>query len=414
MDILRIATAGSVDDGKSTLIGRLLYETQSVTQDKLEAIEKASQRKGLGFVDLSLLTDGLIAEREQGITIDVAHIYFSTPTRKFIIADTPGHFEYTRNMVTGASNAMVSLILVDARHGVMEQTHRHFYIASLLQIPYVIVCINKMDLVNYSENRFNEIVADFDEVIKKTVYKEQNILHIPISSLFGENITKKSEEMPWYTGESLLETLERTPPQFMGKGRVRFPVQSVTRPMSEGFLDFRGYAGKVASGVLSVGDAITVLPTGQTSKIKTIEKFGEKLAKAFAKESVVLTLEDNIDISRGNMLVRTGEEPQVLKEFTARICWLDHQVLTAGKTYLLQHGINRVKAKIQQIESVINVQTLEETEDNQQLSLNQIGVLKIRTAQPIFADKYTENPANGAFILIDEFSNGTVGVGFVQ
>jgi sulfate adenylyltransferase subunit 1 len=419
MDILRIATAGSVDDGKSTLIGRLLYETQSVTQDKLEAIEKTSQRKGLGFVDLSLLTDGLIAEREQGITIDVAHIYFSTSHRKYIIADTPGHFEYTRNMVTGASNAEVSLILVDARHGVVEQTYRHFYIASMLRMQKILVCINKMDLVNYSESRFDEIVADFQELINKASYSGQAIEFIPISSLYGENITKKSSEMTWYKGESLLTTLEEINLTSGGEGKsesnlARFPVQFVVRPMSEDFHDYRGYAGKIASGYFEVGDKITVLPTGQSSVIKTIEKFGETLHKAHARESVVITLEDDIDISRGNMLVKTGYSPESLKEFTARVCWLEHQPLTSGKTYLLQHGINRVKAKISAIESVVNVQTFDEVFDSQQLTLNQIGYVNIRTAQPVFADRYTDNPSNGAFILIDEFSNSTVGVGFVK
>ena len=415
MDILRIATAGSVDDGKSTLIGRLLYETRSVTQDKLDAIEKTSQRKGLSFTDLSLLTDGLIAEREQGITIDVAHIYFSTPTRKYIIADTPGHVEYTRNMVTGASNTTVSLILIDARHGVVEQTHRHFYIASLLRIPHVVVCINKMDLVGYSESRFQEIVADFQEVIRKVSFLGQHLSFIPISSLYGENITQSSAEMPWYTGESLLHTLEKLP---SGKEKTalksRFPVQSVIRPMTDGFHDYRGYAGKVASGIFAVGDEMVVLPTGQTSRIKTLEKFGKNQEHALAGESVVMTLTHDIDISRGNMLVRADEAPPALKEFSARLCWLDHQPLTSGKTYLLQHGINRVKARIQQLEAVINVQTLEETTDAPQLTLNQMGILHIRTAQPIFADAYAENPANGAFILIDEQSNGTVGVGFVN
>lgn len=424
MDILRINTAGSVDDGKSTLIGRLLYETKSITNDKLEALEAASKRKGLDFVDLSLLTDGLIAEREQGITIDVAHIYFATKKRKYIIADTPGHFEYTRNMVTGASNAKVSLILIDARNGVVEQTFRHFFIAAMLRIPHVIVCVNKMDLVAYSGERFQEIVNQFKDFADKISFDGQEIQFIPISSLFGENITKRSETIAWYNGQSLLEALEEIELRHEGSileasetnlhQKARFPVQYVVRPKTEEFHDYRGYAGKVASGVFAVGDEVTVLPTGRTSRIATIEKFGQPLPLAQAKSSVVITLEDDVDVSRGNMLVKVGQEPEQLKELTAHVCWLDNQPLVAGKTYLLQHGINNVKAKVSVIESVVNVQTLETTPNVPQLKLNEIGTVQVRTAKPIFADKYVENPANGAFILIDEYSNATVGVGFIQ
>ncbi len=420
MDILRIATAGSVDDGKSTLIGRLLYETNSITGDKLEALEAASKRKGLDFVDLSLLTDGLIAEREQGITIDVAHIYFATPRRKYIIGDTPGHFEYTRNMVTGASNAQVSLILVDARNGVVEQTFRHFFIATLMRIPHVVVCVNKMDLVAYSQERFEQIKAEFGAFAQKIGFAGQEVSFIPISSLYGVNVTVKSEEMEigWYHGDSLLETLESFDPQSAisnpQSALARFPVQYVIRPKTEEFHDFRGYAGKVASGQFSVGDEVVVLPTGQTSRIATIEKFDQKVETVGAKESVVLTLETDVDVSRGNMLVKAAQQPEQRRELTARVCWLDSQPLTSGRTYLLQHGVNDTKAKVVAIDEVTHVQTLDSTPDAPQLKLNEIGTLRLKTAKPVFADRYADNPANGAFILIDEYTHSTVGVGFVQ
>lgn len=414
MDILRIATAGSVDDGKSTLIGRLLYETQSITKDKIEALEAASKRKGLDFVDLSLLTDGLIAEREQGITIDVAHIYFNTPTRKYIIADTPGHFEYTRNMVTGASNASVSIILVDSRHGVGEQTKRHFYIASLLRIKHVIVAVNKMDLVNYSQERFEEIKKDFIAASDKVGFEGQSVDFIPLSSLFGENLIKKSEKMAWYEGDSLLSRLEQIGDNEFVNLPARLPVQYVIRPKTEEFHDYRGYAGKIASGEFHVGDIIEALPSGQVSKIKSIEKFGEQLELGKAGESVVVTLEDDIDISRGNMIARIGETPSASKEIKARICWLETKPLVAGRTYLLQHGINIQKCKVLSLDSVMDVEHLEIKNDRDQLKLNEIGWVSLKTAQPIFADRYDENPANGAFILVDDQTNGTVGVGFVE
>jgi sulfate adenylyltransferase subunit 1 len=411
VDILRIATAGSVDDGKSTLIGRLLYETKSITKDKIEALESASKRKGLNFLDLSLLTDGLIAEREQGITIDVANIYFSTPTRKYIIADTPGHFEYTRNMVTGASNTKVSMILIDARNGVLEQTYRHFFIASMLHIPKVIVCINKMDLAGYSEERFNEIKSKIADLAAKVSFEGQAIEFIPMSSLYGQNISVQSTEMPWYTGKTLLAELQSTNFDETTKP-ARFPVQFVVRPKTDEFHDYRGYAGKIASGSFAVGDEVKVLPTDQVTKIATIEKFGEKLNHAGAKESVVITLERDVDVSRGNMLVKTKSTLAPLKEITAKICWMDSNPLVAGKNYTLQHGINDSKAKITTInskEDVVN-QTLISVVS--ELKLNEIGEISLKTAKPIFADKFEYNPANGAFILVDD-SNATVGVGFV-
>ena len=415
MDILRIATAGSVDDGKSTLIGRLLYETNSITKDKIEALESASKRKGLNFLDLSLLTDGLIAEREQGITIDVAHIYFSTPTRKYIIADTPGHIEYTRNMVTGASNAKVSLILVDARQGIVEQTARHLSIASLLRIPKVIICVNKMDLVQYQESKFNEIQYILSELVAKTTFSGQTVSYLPISSLFGQNITKKATEMPWFNGNTLLEDLETFEfAETLAQAPPRFPVQFVVRPMTEAYHDYRGYAGKISSGTFHVGDEIRVLPTGQTSTIATIEKFENSIDHAIAGESIVMTLTNDIDISRGNSMVLASETNiPSLKDFSAHVCWLDHQALIPGTTYLLQHGIHVTKAKITQITERLDVTQQTSITEVSQLNLNEIGKISLRTAQAISADAYAENPSNGSFILIDEFSNSTVGVGFV-
>jgi len=415
MEVLRITTSGSVDDGKSTLIGRLLYDTNSIPQDKLEALHAASKRKGLDFTDLSLLTDGLVAEREQGITIDVAHIYFSTPTRKYIIADTPGHVEYTRNMVTGTSNAQVSLILIDARKGIVEQTYRHFFIANLLRIPHLVVCINKMDLVDYSQERFDQIVADFQQLLQNAAFKEQVVRFIPISSLYGENLAAPSAKISWYQGEPLLAYLEQISFDHLDRNHpARFPVQYVIRPKTDAHHDFRGFAGKVASGHFSVGDEVVSLPSLQKSRIKTIEQFEITKTMANAGESVVITLEDEIDTSRGNMLAKPDQAPAALKEIAAQICWMDQQKLVPGKTYLLQHGVNRVKARVQQIHHVIEVTTSRLLEDRKELGLNDIGKITLKTAQPLFADPYRLNPANGAFILVDEFSNATVAVGFVE
>ena len=417
MDILKIATAGSVDDGKSTLIGRLLYETKSITKDKIEALETASKRKGLDFVDLSLLTDGLIAEREQGITIDVAHIYFNSSKRKYIIADTPGHFEYTRNMVTGASNAAVSVILVDARNGISEQTKRHFYIASLLRVKEVVVAVNKMDLVDYDEAKFRQIQSDFVGKVGEASFDEQRITFIPLSSLYGENIVEVSAKMPWYKGQSLLQHLESIELDKVVHNSselpARFAVQYVIRPKTDEFHDYRGYAGRLSSGKFLVGDTIQVHPSGQVSNIKTIEKFGEKLEYAKAGDSVTLTLETDIDVSRGNMLTKASESIEPQKAMKARICWLDNQPLTAGKTYLLQHGVNVQKAKITALNSVMNIETMQLEESRTELKLNEIGFVEAKTAQPLFTDKYEDNPATGSFILIDAMTNSTVGVGFV-
>lgn len=414
MDIVRIATAGSVDDGKSTLIGRLLFETNSITQDKLEAIERASRRRGVDYTDLSLLTDGLIAEREQGITIDVAHIYFSTPSRKYIIADTPGHFEYTRNMITGASNAQVAIILIDARNGIVEQTHRHFYITQLLRIPYVIVCVNKMDLVNYAEAHFTAIREQFDALFAKANYREQQLQFIPASSLYGENIASRSANIGWYDGPSILEYLENiewhaSENQFP----ARFPVQYVIRPKSEEWHDFRGFAGKLTSGVLRKGEEVVALPSGQESVIESIRRFEEEVDQVESGESVVITLANEIDISRGDMLVPKDQAPAGLKEITAQVCWLDHQPLKTGKNYLLQHGTNRVKAKVTNLFSSINVTDYQTIDGVSEIGLNEIGYVSLRTARPVNADNYAVNKHNGSFILIDEGSNSTVGVGFI-
>jgi len=415
MDILRIATAGSVDDGKSTLIGRLLFETKSITQDKMEAIVRASKRRGTAYTDLSLLTDGLIAEREQGITIDVAHIYFSTPNRKYIIADTPGHFEYTRNMVTGASNAQVAIILIDARHGIVEQTHRHFYISQLLRIPHVIVCVNKMDLVNYSTQQFDDIKASFIELSQKTNFKKQHISFIPCSSLFGENIASKSDEMDWYDGPTILgklETIEWHTAEI--NLPARFPVQFVIRPKSEEYHDFRGFAGKVQSGIFKKGDAVIALPSLQESVIENIYEYEMKKDIAETGDSVAITLTDEIDISRGDMIVLKDQPYKTEKELNAKICWMDHNPLKNGKTYLLQHGINRVKAKVTNLFSSINIHDYQTIEGISEIGLNEIGYISIKTAKPIHADIYSVNKNNGSFILIDENTNNTVGVGFVE
>jgi len=414
MEVLRIATAGSVDDGKSTLIGRLLYETNSIPTDKLDAIQRASDRKGIDFLDLSLLTDGLIAEREQGITIDVAHIYFSTARRKFIIADSPGHVEYTRNMITGASHADVSIILVDVRKGILEQTHRHYFIANLLRIPNVIVCINKMDLAGYDEVRFNSLKEEFLAFASKLKFAEQEIQFVPVSSLHGENITTQSSKMNWYTGQPLLAILEQMEVHTqLVQAPARFPVQYIIRPRTDEYHDFRGYAGRVVSGSFKVGDAITVLPSLQKSLIKEIHQHDQQLGKADARQSVVITLEDNIDISRGDFLVKSSEIPELKKELESDVCWMNLQPLVSGKTYLLQHGTSQTKVKITSIDYVIVPSSLEKISASE-LKMNDIASIQIKTAKPLAIDCYSENPSDGAFILVDEYSNNTVAVGFVK
>ena len=414
MDILRIATAGSVDDGKSTLIGRLLYETNSVPKDKLLAIESASKRRGLDFLDLSLLTDGLIAEREQGITIDVAHVYFSTPTRKYIVADSPGHVEYTRNMVTGASTASVSIILIDARNGVVEQTLRHYAIAAMLRVPNVIVCVNKMDLVGYDKEQFENICADFQLRAESLKPAGQILQFVPVSSLQGENITQSLGNMAWYQGSSLLTLLEQANAHTAVMGAARMQVQWVIRPRTAELHDYRGYAGRVSGGSLAVGDVIMVLPAVRTSTITGIERFGKQARQANASDSVVLRLADDIDVSRGSMICTCDGAPAPQKDVQAKMCWLDHAPLRTGETYTMQHGVARVRSKISTLNSRLNVTTQLTEASPQVLRLNEIGTVQLRLSQPVFVDRYQDNPQNGAFILIDENTHGTVGVGFVE
>ena len=414
MDILRIATAGSVDDGKSTLIGRLLYDTKSITKDKLEAVEASSKRKGLDFVDLSLLTDGLIAEREQGITIDVAHIYFSTEKRKYIIADTPGHIEYTRNMITGASNAEASLVLIDARNGVIEQTKRHLFISNLLKIETVFVCINKMDLVGFKEDVFNNIKTEVEEIAKKIGY-EGDLDFVPIAAKYGDNVVHPSEKMRWYPGPTLLEYLEELPVHKKDYTLpARFAVQFVIRPHSDQLHDFRGYAGKLVSGQLKKEEEVVVLPSMRTSKISKIYHSNKEVELARSGESITVELEDDVDVSRGNMIVPVNSPVTQVKELVATISWMDEQPLTNSKTFLLQHGVNVVKAKINSLQSKIDMHTMEELNEVSQFKLNDIGRVSIKIAKPVFADLYKENARNGAFILIDEFNNNTVAVGFIE
>jgi len=414
MDILRIATAGSVDDGKSTLIGRLLYDTKSITKDKLEAVETSSKRKGLDFVDLSLLTDGLIAEREQGITIDVAHIYFSTDKRKYIIADTPGHIEYTRNMVTGASNAEASIVLIDARNGVIEQTKRHLFISNLLKIETVFVCINKMDLVDFDEVIFTKIKTDVEEVAVKMGY-EGDLDFVPIAAKYGDNVVQPSTKMNWYNGPTLLEYLEELPVHKKDDALpARFPVQFVIRPHSDQHHDFRGYAGKLVSGQLQKGQEVSILPSLRTSHIARIYHANVEVEHAKSGESITVELQDDVDISRGNMIVPANASPVQTNNFAATISWMDEQPLTNSKTFLLQHGVNIVKAKISGLQSKIDIHTMQETNEVSQFKLNDLGSVSIKTSKPIFADLYKANPGNGAFILIDEFTNTTVAVGFIE
>jgi sulfate adenylyltransferase subunit 1 len=415
MDVLKIATAGSVDDGKSTLIGRLLYDTKSLTTDKLEAIEAKSKQLGYDYLDFSLATDGLVAEREQGITIDVAHIYFSTQKKSYIIADTPGHVEYTRNMVTGASTSQASIILIDARKGVIEQTNRHFFINNLLRVKDIVVAVNKMDLVNYSEEVYHGIKADFERLMAKRDYKEQNITFIPVSALKGDNVVNKSENTIWYEGETLLEHLEHLDQKaIFNTGTPRFPVQYVIRPKTEEFHDFRGYAGKVYGGEFNVGDHVVVLPTQTKSKIKEILFYDQKLEKAERRSSVTITLEDDVNISRGDMIVLENDLPNTDKAFTANIAWMDNNQLKAGDKYIIQHGVNKVLAKVDQIAHKIHPDYSGIDQNVDGLQINDIAQVSFKTNKPIFFDAFKSHRTNGSFILIDTKSNNTVGAGFIQ
>ncbi|MFZ3272667.1 MAG: GTP-binding protein [Lutibacter sp.] len=415
MEVLKIATAGSADDGKSTLIGRLLYDTKSLTDDKLEAIEKSSKKKGYDYLDFSLATDGLVAEREQGITIDVAHIYFSTATRSYIIADTPGHVEYTRNMVTGASTSQVAIILIDARHGVIEQTYRHFFINNLLRIKSVIVAVNKMDLVNFSEERYNEIKADFEKLVEKSDYEDQNITYIPVSALKGDNVVEKSEAMPWFGGQTLLEYLEKLDTvNIYNRGKMRFPVQYVIRPKTEEFHDFRGYAGKVYGGDINVGDEVVVLPSETKTKIKEIYFNDKKYQSAARRSSISVTLENNVNVSRGDMIVKVNELPRIEKQFTATVSWMDSRPLAPGSKYTLQHGVNKVIAKVSAINHKIHPDFSGVENDVTSLNMNDIASVSFQLNKPIFFDAFKEHRTNGSFILIDPQTNNTAGVGFIE
>jgi sulfate adenylyltransferase subunit 1 len=410
--LLRFTTAGSVDDGKSTLIGRLLYDSKSIFEDQLEAIENTSKKKGHDGVDLALFTDGLRDEREQGITIDVAYRYFTTPKRKFIIADTPGHIQYTRNMVTGASTANVATILIDARHGVIEQTKRHAFIASLLQIPHIIVCINKMDLVNFSEDVFNTIVTQFEEISSKMLVTD--VRFIPMSALLGDNVVNRSENMPWYQGAPMLHTLETMHiSSDINKVDSRFPVQTVLRPQREGFIDYRGYAGRVAGGIFRVGQEVTVMPSGFTSKIKSIDTFDGPLEEAYAPMSVSITLEDDIDVSRGDMIVRSNNKPRALQDIDVMLCWLNNNPAKPRAKYTIKHTSNDQTAMIKEIIHKIDINTLERITDDKDLNMNDISKVKIRTTKPLMVDEYRENRTTGSIILVDDSTNETVAAGMI-
>ena len=407
MNILRFITAGSVDDGKSTLIGRLLYDSKSILADQLEALEQQSKNKNDDGIDLAIITDGLRAEREQGITIDVAYRYFATPKRKFIIADAPGHTQYTRNMITGASNSELIIILVDARNGVTEQTRRHSIIASLLNIPEVVVAVNKMDLVDYSEEVFNNIKQEYEEIAKRLGLK--SVHYFPISAFVGDNIVNTTEAMTWYKGNSLLDFLETVEISKDNYDQPRFQVQYVIRPQTEALHDYRGYAGEVISGTYRKGDAIIVEPEGITTKLSKIEYNGEEVAEAKAGDPVVLHIEDDIDISRGDYFAKQGAEPQQGQDIEAIVCWMDKRELREGNKYLLQQRSKLVKAIVKEIEYKIDVNTLNQTEGVESVKLNEIAKIRLKTASPLVYDTFQSNPPMGSAILIDETSNATVG-----
>jgi len=413
MDLLRFTTAGSVDDGKSTLIGRLLYDSKSIFEDQLEAIEESSRKKGDENVNLALLTDGLKAEREQGITIDVAYRYFATPKRKFIIADTPGHLQYTRNMVTGASTANLAIILIDARKGVIEQTKRHSFIANLLRIQHVVVAVNKMDLVDYSQEVYDTIIADFKSFASR-LDNIVDITPIPISALDGDNIVEKSSNMAWFEGSSLLYHLENV---YVGGDenhiQARFPVQWVIRPQSDRFHDFRGFAGRVAGGVFKPGDNVTVMPSGFSTKIKAIHQDEHQIEEAFAPQSVAFTLEDDIDISRGDMIVKANSPPQQSQDLDAMICWFSNTNLNPRGRFIIKHTTKEAKAIVTEISYKVDINTLRKNEDTSSFSLNEIGRVKIRTASPITFDSYNNNRHTGSFILTDPGTNETVAAGMI-
>ena len=412
MDLLRFTTAGSVDDGKSTLIGRLLYDSKSIFEDQMEAIQLVSDRKGEEQVNLALLTDGLRDEREQGITIDVAYRYFATPQRKFIIADTPGHIQYTRNMVTGASTANLAIILIDARHGIVEQTKRHSFIASLLGIPHIVYCINKMDLVDYSQEVYDTLVNDLEAFSAKLETKD--VRFIPISALMGDNVVHRSENMDWFEGATLMHTLE-TVHIASDHNHIdcRFPVQNVIRPQTTEHHDYRGYAGRIAGGVFKKGDEIMVLPSGFTSKIKSIDTFNGEIEEAFAPMSVAMTLEDDIDISRGDMIVRENNKPEVSQDIEAMICWMGDSPLKEKGKYALKHTSKDERCMVKEIKYKVDINTLHRDEADKIISSNDIARVTLRTTSPLFIDQYSRNRNTGSLILIDEATNNTVGAGMI-
>ena len=413
MELLRFTTAGSVDDGKSTLIGRLLYDSKSIFEDQLEAVETASRSRGNEELNLALLTDGLRAEREQGITIDVAYRYFATPKRKFIIADTPGHIEYTRNMATGASTADLAVILVDARHGVLEQTVRHTYIAALLGIPHIVVCVNKMDLVDFSQEVFSKIKQDYLAMAEKLPVGK--ITFMPISAKFGDNVVSSSSNMPWYNGGTLLNLLETVPAGHdLPQQPLRIPVQHVIRPISDKFHDFRGYAGRLCAGTLHVGDSVTVLPSGKRSTVESLWFADKRMEEAFAPESVTVCLSDDIDISRGDLIVRSDEsQPVTSQDITMMVCWLREDKLQLGKRYLIRQATAETVGMVKEIEYKVDINTLERLKGVSELNANDIARIRIRTAQALVFDAYTANRTTGSVVFVDPDTNDTVGAGMI-
>ena len=413
-EILKFTTVGSVDDGKSTLIGRLLFDSKAIFEDQLESVQKTSAKKGFNGIDLSLLTDGLAAEREQGITIDVAYRYFATPKRKFIIADTPGHVQYTRNMVTGASTANLTIILVDARNGILDQSRRHAYISALLGIPYFIVAVNKMDLVDYSEAKFNEIVSSFEEMMNSVGVKRSQIFYIPVSALAGDNVVNRAQNMPWYKGATIMEILESVNPNTVQSfNKFRMPVQIVIRNDSPEYRDFRGFAGKVTCGEIKVGDEIISLPSKKKSRVKSIHLYEAKLDRAYAGQSVTICLEDEIDTSRGDMFVKVGEEPALEAQFSADLCWMSEDPFQLGKKYYLKHCSSLVKAMPTKIEYKLDIDNFSK-HAAETLSLNDIARVEFKLLKAIPVDKYDESRSTGSFILIDEITNNTVAAGMIR
>ena len=412
MNIVRLSTAGSVDDGKSTFIGRLLYDTNSLPKDKIENIKQASEKRGLSEIDLSLITDGLTAEREQGITIDVAHIYFATNDRKYIIADTPGHLEYTRNMITGASNSQVFMILIDARNGIVEQTKRHLFIAALMEIKEIVFIINKMDLVDYDQQAYDSILAELKVLQEKFNLNGRNLAHFPISAKYGDNVASLSDKMKWYKGSTVLAHLESLNFQGEGEKDFRFNVQYVIRPHSDEFHDFRGYAGKVVSGKVNIGDEILVQSSGQTAKVKALHRYKNELLSAVQGDSVVLELETDIDISRGDLLTHAAGKIEGEKQIQSKLCWLNGNELNRAQKYILKQGAFSTQVKVSDVNAQLEFETLDFKPNPGSVRVNSINQVSLRSASPLYMDRFQDNPKNGAFVLIDAISNATVAVGF--